>query len=102
MELLDWSDGCVCLGRYVDIIPIYPGYNLLHAHRFPVHSIAAIRLGNLSGPAPFFGCIKWRENVNEPAAAADPRNNITGPLSTILSGSAPCTRVFALARSFFS
>ena len=77
MELLDWSNGCVCLGSYEDIIPMYPGYEVVHTHRFPVHSIAAISPGSVSGPAPFSGCIKWRENVNEPAAAADPRNNIT-------------------------
>ena len=71
MEFFDWSKGYVYLGSYIDIVPMYTGYDVVYAHRFPVHSIAGISPGSVSGPAPFSRCIKWQDKVMKPVTAAD-------------------------------
>ena len=47
MELLDWSKGCVYLGSYVDIVPVYTEYEVLQSHRVPVAGIVVISPGTI-------------------------------------------------------
>ena len=42
MEFVDWSKGCVYLGSYVNIISVYPEYEVLQSDHDPVASTAAI------------------------------------------------------------
>ena len=42
MEFFDWSKGYVYPGSYVNIVPVYPEYDVLQSHRGPVDNNPAI------------------------------------------------------------
>ena len=74
MEFFDWSKGCVYLGSYVNIVPVFPEYDVLQSHSDPVASVAAISPGTNSARPPFLCCVSGAgttDNVMKPAAAPD-------------------------------
>ena len=53
MEFVDWSKGCVYLGSYVNIVSVYPEYEVLQSDHDPVASTAAISPRTNSAQPPF-------------------------------------------------
>ena len=59
MEFVDWSKGCVYLGSYVNIVSVYPEYEVLQSDHDPVASTAAISPRTNSARPSFLWLHQW-------------------------------------------
>ena len=59
MEFFDWSKGYVYLGSYVNIVSVYPEYDVLQSDCDPVDSMATISPGRNSARPPFLWLHQW-------------------------------------------